>query len=133
MLRKRKAKRDSGTRSRVSKGPARDAKHLEKVRAQPCMVCGERFDGIRMLTVIHAHHVRELLPRTMGRRISDHFTVPLCEGHHSDQSPLWSLHKENNVGWWHAYGFDSADVFNWIASFSTEGKTAIKALTKAKK
>ncbi len=128
MLRKKAPKRDSGTRSRVSKKPVRDEKHLKRVRAEICLACrGDILGQVDRGGPVRAHHVRELFPRTAGRKISDYLTVPLCENHHSDQSPWDSLHKHNNADWWQARGIDPAA---WISRFSAEGKAAIAALSK---
>ncbi len=128
MLRKKAPKRDSGTRSRVSKKPARDEKHLKRVREQSCLVCCQEYRCEFFWDTkypVRAHHVRELFPRTSGRKISDYLTVPLCEYHHSDQSTGDSLHKHNNADWWRSHGIDPAA---WISRFSAEGKAAIEAL-----
>ena len=85
MLRKRKAKRDSGTRSRVTKGPARDAQHLAKVRALGCFACNAQ--------AVEAHHIRECYPRTMGKRIGDDKVVPLCKSCHAE------LHAHSRTFW----------------------------------
>jgi hypothetical protein len=48
----------------------RDREHLKFVAAQPCLVCGRQPSD--------AHHLRFAQPRTLGRRVSDEFAVPLC-------------------------------------------------------
>ena len=53
----------AGTRSKVRKGPARDPKHLFKVRLSPCLACIGWGDIPN-----EAHHVRCIGPRTkIGR------------------------------------------------------------------
>jgi DNA recombination protein Rad52 len=65
----------------------RDKEHLRFVASQPCLVCG-RSPG-------HAHHVRFVQPRAMGRKVSDEWTVPLCATHHR------SLHTVGDEKkWW---------------------------------
>ena len=65
----------------------RDPDHLKHVAAQPCLVC-ERKPA-------HAHHLTFAQPRAMGRKVSDEFTVPLCNVHHHD------LHTWGNERlWW---------------------------------
>jgi len=117
-------------KSKVRKSPARDEKHLAKVRKHPCLICA-RFTPIVYASgranPVRAHHARELFPRTMGRQISDYLTIPLCELHHSDQSPWDSIHKHNNIAWWHTRGIDPAA---WIAAFSKEGRQAIEQLQR---
>ncbi len=87
MLAKRKKRRDSGTRSRVSKGPLRDREHLARVlQAGVCYACaGHRF--------VEAHHIRECFPRTMGVRIGDDKVVPLCPYCHA------RLHQNSRTFW----------------------------------
>ncbi len=43
----------------------------------------------------HAHHLTFTQPNALGRKVSDEFTVPLCNLHHSE------LHDHGNErGWW---------------------------------
>jgi hypothetical protein len=65
----------------------RNKAHLAFVAAQPCLVCQR--------TPCDAHHLKFAQPRTLGRKVSDEFTVPLCREHHCD------LHRHGNeVAWW---------------------------------
>ena len=65
----------------------RDKAHLEFVASQPCLVCGRRPS--------HAHPP----PRAMGLKVSDEFTVPLCNGHHDE------LHRTGDErAWWARHG-----------------------------
>ena len=42
-----------------------------------------------------AHHLKFAQPKTLGLKISDEFTVPLCREHHHE------LHRHGNeVAWW---------------------------------
>ena len=55
----------------------------------------ERFDAA------DAHHLRFAQSRTLGRKVSDEFTVPLCRGHHRE------IHRCNNeAAWWKKLGVD---------------------------
>ena len=64
-----------------------DKDHLRFVATQPCLFCGRQPSD--------PHHVRFAQPRTLGRRVSDEFTVPLCRGHHRQ------LHQSGNeAAWW---------------------------------
>lgn len=118
-LRKKKPKRDSGTRSRTKKGPARDAKHLAKVRAYGCIGKGYSFQGGVQWEVIEAHHVRCIGPRTMGKRVSDYLAVPLCRSCHAE------LHRGKEEEFWRLNEIDPAA---WIRSFSEEGRKALMEL-----
>jgi hypothetical protein len=60
----------------------RNKVHLAFVAAQPCLVCQR--------SPCDAHHLKFAQPRTLGRKVSDEFTVPLCREHHRD------LHRYGN-------------------------------------
>src|SRR5258707_8142898 len=65
----------------------RSKAHLAFVAAQPCLVCQRSPSD--------AHHLKFAQPRTLGRKVSDEFTVPLCREHHRD------LHRQcNEISWW---------------------------------
>ncbi|MGY4472311.1 hypothetical protein ACVWWK_008020 [Bradyrhizobium sp. LB9.1b] len=65
----------------------RSKAHLLFVREQPCLVCQQ--------TPSDAHHLKFAQPSTLGRKVSDEFTVPLCRAHHQD------LHRYGNERvWW---------------------------------
>jgi hypothetical protein len=61
--------------------------HLAFVGSQPCLVCAR--------SPCDAHHLKFAEPRSLGRKVSDEFTVPLCREHHID------LHRQRNEkAWW---------------------------------
>lgn len=65
----------------------RSKAHLLFVREQPCLVCRQ--------TPCDAHHLKFAQPRTLGRKVSDEFTVPLCRAHHHE------LHRHGDErAWW---------------------------------
>ena len=65
----------------------RNKVHLAFVAAQPCLVCQR--------SPCDPHHLKFAQPRTLGRKVSDEFTVPLCRDHHRD------LHRHGNeIAWW---------------------------------
>jgi hypothetical protein len=71
----------------------RDRDHLRFVAAQPCLVCGR--------TPSDSHHIKFAEQRTMGRKVSDRFTVPICRLHHRE------LHRRGNERvWWQKQGID---------------------------
>jgi hypothetical protein len=57
------------------------------VAAQPCLIC-QRLP-------CDAHHLKFAQPRSLGRKVSDEYTVPLCRDHHAE------LHRHGNeIAWW---------------------------------
>ncbi len=89
----------------------RDKAHLAFVASQPCLVCGRRPS--------HAHHLRFAQPRALGLKVSDEFTVPLCNGHHDE------LHRTGDErAWWARHGIIDPLKFAarlWAASSRQEG------------
>jgi hypothetical protein len=71
----------------------RDREHVRLVAKQPCLICGRR--------PADAHHLRFAQSRTLGRKVSDEFTVPLCRGHHRE------IHRcADEAAWWKKVGVD---------------------------
>jgi hypothetical protein len=65
----------------------RNKAHLAFVAAQPCLICRR--------SPCDAHHLKFAQPNSLGRKVSDQFTVPLCRDHHSE------LHRHGNErAWW---------------------------------
>jgi hypothetical protein len=65
----------------------RSKAHLTFVASQPCLIC--------KTTPCDAHHLKIARPRSLGRKVSDEFTVPLCRKHHQE------LHRHGNeANWW---------------------------------
>ena len=73
--------------------PIRDKAHIAFVKSKPCLICGRKPS--------EAHHVRLGL-RTMGRRVCDSKTVPLCQRHHlllhsMNEAEFWAERQHNFV------------------------------------
>ena len=65
----------------------RNKAHLIFVAAQPCLICKR--------SPCDAHHLKFAQPQSLGRKVSDEFTVPLCREHHHE------LHRQGNeMAWW---------------------------------
>ncbi|QIO32780.1 ERF family protein [Bradyrhizobium sp. 1(2017)] len=65
----------------------RSKEHLKFVRSQACLVCKN--------SPADPHHLKFAQPRTLGRKVSDEFTVPLCRFHHQ------ALHRHGDErAWW---------------------------------
>jgi hypothetical protein len=71
----------------------RDREHVKSVTKQPCLICGRR--------PADAHHLRFTQLPTLGRKVSDEFTVPLCRGHHREVH-----HCSDEAAWWKKTGID---------------------------
>src|SRR5258706_7678553 len=93
----------------------RSKAHLAFVGSQPCLVCqGSPCD---------AHHLKFAQPRSLGRKVSDEFTVPLCREHHHE------LHRHGNeMAWWANLQIAPLETARelWEATFQTsDGNTAL--------
>jgi hypothetical protein len=90
----------------------RDREHVKSVAKQPCLVCGRR--------PADAHHLRFAQPPTLGRKVSDEFTVPLCRGHHRE------VHRcGDEAAWWNKTGIDAAAAARalWLKSHPLPSKS----------
>ena len=65
----------------------RNKAHLAFVATQPCLVC--------LRSPCDAHHLKFAQPRSLGLKVSDEFTVPLCRDHHHELH-----HHGNERAWW---------------------------------
>jgi hypothetical protein len=83
----------------------RDKTHLRFVALQPCLLCGRSPSD--------PHHLRFAQPRTMGRKTSDEFVVPLCRAHHSQNHQVG-----DEVSWWKQNGIDPLPVANRLWGIS---------------
>jgi hypothetical protein len=93
----------------------RDKSHLAFVASQPCLICNRR--------PAQAHHLRFAQGRAMGRKVSDEFTVPLCNGHHD------SLHRTGDEpAWWARHGIiDPLKIAARLWAASRQGDNAEQA------
>ena len=68
----------------------RDRTHLAFVASQPCLICGRR--------PAQAHHMRFAQRHGLSMKVSDEFTVPVCNTHHDqlhrtgDERGFWVQH-----------------------------------------
>jgi ERF superfamily len=71
----------------------RDRDHVRALTKLPCLICGRCPSD--------PHHLRFVQPHSLGRRVSDEFTVPLCLGHHRE------VHRcGDEAAWWRHRGID---------------------------
>jgi hypothetical protein len=86
-------------RARLTAKPIRlrDKEHRRFVSRQPCLVCGRRPSD--------PHHLRFAQVRSLGRKVSDEFTVPVCRMHHRE------IHRHGDeVAWWSKAGIEPLAV-----------------------
>jgi DNA recombination protein Rad52 len=97
----------------------RNKGHLTFVASQPCLVCGRN--------PAQAHHIRFAQPSALGLKVSDEFTVPLCNGHHD------SLHHTGDErAWWARHGIIEPLKFAarlWAASRQRSTGNELEALS----
>jgi hypothetical protein len=75
----------------------RDRDHLKFVSTQPCLACGRSPSD--------AHHLKFAQGRSLGRKVSDEFTVPLCRAHHRE------LHQRGDERlWWQRANLDPLPI-----------------------
>ena len=80
--------------------PWRSPKYLNRIRGEPCLVCGSP-------PPVQAHHTRHSERRGFSRKTSDKYAVPLCWECHA------SCHTRGNESeWWALHGIDALD---WAA------------------
>jgi hypothetical protein len=94
----------------------RDPGHLRYVAGLSCLVCGRK--------PVHAHHLRFAQPKALGRKVSDEFTVPLCNLHHRE------LHTcSNEQAWWEEKKLSPLPVAQelWATSRRHRRATALQA------
>jgi hypothetical protein len=90
----------------------RSKRHLAFVAAQPCLICKRR--------PCDAHHLKFAQPRSLGRKVSDEFTVPLCRDHHEE------LHRHGNeAAWWANVKIAPMAVAKelWMATLFQQGRS----------
>ena len=92
----------------------RDKAHLRFVASHPCLIC-ERSPA-------DAHHVRFAQPQSLGRKVSDEFTVPLCRAHHRDNHRFG-----DERAWWSRVSIDPIAISQnlWTKSHHQAGQLPI--------
>ncbi|MEI7879069.1 MAG: hypothetical protein WCI96_14275 [Planctomycetota bacterium] len=106
-------------KSAVSKKPWKSREHLDRVKAQPCLMAQRGGELARWCNgPIDPHHCRKLLPTLGLLPRHDALCVPLCRLHHG-------MMDGNERKRWEHFGINPAA---WIASFSAEGAAEIARL-----
>lgn len=85
----------------IEKSPrVRDHRHLRRVAARPCCICGGQSQ---------AHHLLRTGEHGMGRRSGDDKTIPLCPTHHQQ------LHASGDEsGWLGRHGINGLELARTI-------------------
>lgn len=68
------------SRSKLKKPKTKDKRHLNKVRALGCIICGSPAS---------AHHIRHGMG--LSQKSSDYETIPLCHYHHQGAEGIHTL------------------------------------------
>lgn len=94
----------------------RDPGHLRYVAGLACLVCGRKPS--------HAHHLRFAQPKALGRKVSDEFTVPLCNLHHREVHT-----RGSEEAWWQENKLSPLAIARelWATSRRHRGATALQA------
>jgi hypothetical protein len=88
---------DKSTLTIASPRRYRNREHLRYVAQQPCLLCGRKPSD--------PHHLGFTQPRSLARKVSDEFVVPLCRGHHR------AVHRSREErAWWRHAGIDPIKV-----------------------
>lgn len=88
----------------------RSKAHLDFVRSHPCLAAGCWAEPVV------AHHISDKATAAMGRKSSDHLTVPFCDDHHK---------LGHTVGWVtfeRKLGLDLRKEALWLARRSPDMK-----------
>ena len=95
----------------------RNKAHLRFVAAQPCLICKR--------CPCDAHHLKFAQPRSLGRKVNDEFTVPLCRDHHEE------LHRYGNeAAWWANFQIEPMQAAKelWTMTLSPEVRNTPSAV-----
>jgi hypothetical protein len=97
----------------------RDKAHLIFVASQACLLCGRQPSD--------AHHLRFAQPRSMGMKVGDEFTVPLCRIHHRQ------VHQTGKEAeWWNDLDIDAVEIAKglWEQSMAKRNNRAAEQKSK---
>jgi len=95
----------------------RDKDHLKFVASLPCVVCAR--------TPAQAHHIRYAQPRAMSSKVSDEWTVPLCNIHHR------ALHDSGNEeDWWSVFEINPLEEAERLWGHRTKTSVGGKELAR---
>jgi hypothetical protein len=98
----------------------RNKAHLAFVASQSCLVCQR--------SPCDAHHLKFAQPRSLGRKVSDEFTVPLCREHHDE------LHRHGNeMAWWANLRIDVLNEAKelWEATQADPDRNTVSVIRRA--
>ena len=106
----------------------KDKKYLKWVSSNPCILC-QKYG-------CNAHHIQYAMPRGIGQKVGDQFTVPLCVKHHNqlhncgmserhfwekidiDPLPICSIFYKHYYDMWKNKNFFYDDSLLWIKVYN---------------
>lgn len=100
----------------------RDREHMARIAARGCLVCG---------APAQAHHVDIVLPKSMGPKVTDYATAPLCQRHHTGDQNDCAHNGEREF--WHRHDLDIAAwitriLVAWYHGTNPNAQAAIDAI-----
>jgi hypothetical protein len=104
--------------------PLRDKRHLEAIRACPCLFCARQAEPAH----IRFSMFGEKPPTGLGTKPGDNWTVPLCPDHH--RSGANAQHKSGERGWWERMGVDPLKVAKALYAVSPDVEKMRKIVFK---
>lgn len=115
-----KTKRESRKRNKTpaEKRPGKHPEHLENIRRLPCAVCSKAPPS-------ECHHVKAAGGGGMGMKVSDRWTIPLCNEHHIHG--IEKAGSRNEVSWFQKRGVDALTLASalWANRHSLDAMTEV--------
>ena len=116
------------TLSEVKELRIKDKKYLKWVASNPCIICHQYG--------CNAHHIQYAMPRGIGQKVGDQFTLPLCVKHHHqlhncgmsekqfwekidiDPIPICSIFYKHHYEMWSNKAFFYDDSMLWVKVYN---------------
>lgn len=99
--------------------------HLAFVRSLPCCVCGDA----NTLRAHHAHHLLKAddLPKGMGRKNLDRWSLPLCTVCHAQ------LHGHGSEEWLAQHGIDARALAARLWAISGDYEQGLRVVARCRR
>jgi hypothetical protein len=104
------------------KRPGNSEKHLQAIRTLPCAIPGCTIVGC------DPHHLKSgpaAAERSVGRRASDRWTVPLCRRHHDEIERVGSRRETQ---WFAGHGIEAVCLAAALWSTSPDKGTMVRII-----